>query len=185
MPLLEGERVDHILQLVAVTNVELGVQEQLAEPVTRKAGPLHQQLDSGRVRRIHLEPKQPKDRDRVRMPDPEVQRPDQRSDLLRERLHAKRLRLDANGGQVLDEIATGLVAVHLLRDVPLQVLRQPCGDAIRGHERTRTLQRGLHQRDHRERDVRAGRQVRGVELTCSSTLHEQPARRLERRKNQV
>src|SRR3712207_8317261 len=51
----------------------------------------------------------PEDRRGMGMPDPEELRADQRGHLLGERSHAKRLAIDADSRQIVEEVAPGLV----------------------------------------------------------------------------
>lgn len=119
------------------------------------------------------------------MADPEVQRADQRRHLGRRRPSDESSRVDAERLEVVESRTPRRPAVQLLRDVSLQVSDEAFGDGIVRGESSRALERRFHQWDHREGDVRAGRQILRQQLPRAWVLQEQLPRRCECREGEI
>ena len=99
---LERERVEHLLELGGVLDVELRVEQELPEAVGRETRPLHQLLDVVRLRVVRLEPDHPQDRDGVVVPDPDVLVADQLGESRRDRARTEGVDVDAERSEVAD-----------------------------------------------------------------------------------
>ena len=84
-----------------------------------------------------------------------------------------------SASEVVERGAAGLVAVHLLRDVALEVCGEAGRDGIARSQRSGALERRLHQRHHDEREIRPRREVHGEQLAYLWMLEEQATGRPE------
>jgi hypothetical protein len=182
---LERERVEDTMELLRVVSIELRVQEQLPETISWQAGLLDQQLDRRRMRVERLEREKAEDRNGVPMPDPEVESADQRTQLRWGRASTERDGVDSDRLEVVEHRSPRRPAVQLLRDVSLQVLGQACCDGIVRCQGLRAVERRLHQRHHRERDVGARRQVPRAQLPRLRALQQQSPGLSECRESEI
>jgi hypothetical protein len=172
----QRQGVENAVQLLGMVSIELRMEEELSEAIPRKARLLDQPLDRGSVGVERLQLEKPQDRDGMAMADPEVQGADQRRHLGRRRPGNESCGVDAEGLEVVESRTPRRPAVQFLRDVSLQVPHEASGDGIVRGENSRALERRLHQWDHGEGDVRAGRQKPGTQLTSAGALQQQSPR---------
>src|SRR5581483_11059869 len=102
-----------------MADVELGVEEQLAEAVARQTGRRDESFDLVSVRLVRLQLEGAEDGDRMEVVDSEELGADQRRELGRRLPGPQPALVDAEGDQVRREARAGLVAVHLLGCMPL------------------------------------------------------------------
>src|SRR5919201_3885024 len=111
-----------------MSDTDLGMEDQLPEPVAREARLLDQALEFLVVRRVRLQREKSEDRDGVVVEDPVVLRADEGGDLRRWQLRPERCGIEAKRLEVIEDRAAGFVAVRLLGDVALQVGAEAFGD---------------------------------------------------------
>jgi hypothetical protein len=126
---------------------------------------------------VCLELEEPEDGDRVVVADPPELASDQGRDLRRGRERPYRSRVETERREVVHDRAPGLVAVHLLGDVTLEIGGEAVRDRIAGSQDARALERLLHQRDHRPRDVVGDRQEPRKELASARVVEQETQRR--------
>lgn len=161
------------MQVLRVDEVEPRVHEKLAKSVTRKAGLLDQLLDRCAICLVCFKLEEAEEGDGVVLGDPQLLSSDELRDLGRKGESPYLGAVEPECREIVNDGIPGLVAVHLLGNVALQICGETRGDWVRRREVERALESRFHQRDHRSRYVIRDRQKRRVQLACARVMQQE------------